>query len=235
MSEALKKTLVTAGRILAAEGQRDYTRGHLSARHPLDPDFFFMKPQRIGLEEMTPETIITVNLEGEKVEGEAPRHSEAFIHSEILRARPDLNAVIHTHPPHAVAFTALGRELQPIGQPSTIFHRGLPVFADTIDLITDQARGRAVARCLGQHKALLLKNHGIVVAGVTVEEAVYHALLLEDACRLQLLADAAGGAKALFSDDEVSKLGERLLRSEAIETTFAYLARRTGAGGGQIP
>jgi L-ribulose-5-phosphate 4-epimerase len=226
MIEALKKKLVTAGRILEAEGQRDYTRGHLSVRHPENPQLFFMKPQRIGLEEMTLENIITVNIEGEKVEGDAPRHSEAFIHSEILRARPDLNAVIHTHPPHAVAFTALGRELQPIGQPSTIFYRGLPVYSDTIDLITDQERGRAVAECLGPHKAMLLRNHGIVVAGSTIEEAVYHALLLEDACKLQLLADAGGGAKALFSYDEVKKLGDRLLRAEANETTFAYLARK---------
>src|SRR4051812_14632454 len=132
MIEALKTKLVTAGRILAQEGQRDYTRGHLSVRHPDNPGLFFMKPQKIGLEEMAVDTIITVNIEGEKVEGDAPRHSEAFIHSEVLRARSDLNAVIHTHPPHAVAFTALGRELQPIGQPSTVFfYRGLPVFTET--------------------------------------------------------------------------------------------------------
>jgi L-ribulose-5-phosphate 4-epimerase len=229
MIEALKTKLVTAGRILAQEGQRDYTRGHLSVRHPDNPDLFFMKPQKIGLEEMTAGNIITVNIEGEKVEGDAPRHSEAFIHSEVLRARSDLNAVIHTHPPHAVAFTALGRELQPIGQPSTVFYRGLPVFTETIDLITDRDRGRAVARCLGPHKAMLLRNHGIVVAGATIEEAVYLALLLEDACKLQLLADAAGGAKTLFPPEEVKKLGERLLRAEASETTFAYLARRVDA------
>src|SRR6516162_9286761 len=101
----------------------------------------------------------------EQVGGSMPRHSEVFIHSEILRARSDIAAVVHTHPPHAVAFSSLGRPLLPVGNDGAIFCAGVPVFSETTDLIIDQARDRAVARCLGDHQALILRNHGIVTAG----------------------------------------------------------------------
>jgi len=76
---------------------------------------FLMKPAGIGLEEMTPDGIITVDREGERIDGTMPRHNEVFIHSEILRVRSDIAAVVHTHPPHAVAFSSLGRPLLPVG------------------------------------------------------------------------------------------------------------------------
>ena len=142
-----------------------------------------MKPATIGLDEMTPENIITVDLDGQRVGGAMPRHNEVFIHSEVLRARPDLNAVIHTHAPHAVAFSSLGKELLPVNNEAGYFYKKLPVFSETTDLIVTPERGKAVARCLGDSNALLLRNHGIVAAGRTLEEAVWIALKLERACR----------------------------------------------------
>jgi L-fuculose-phosphate aldolase len=227
--EEIAGKLATAGRILAREGHRDYTRGHVSIRLPGNPERFVMKSQRFGLEEVTADNVVIVDLSGEKVAGEGARHSEAFIHSEIYKARPEVHAVVHTHPIHAVALSALGKPIQPLGQPSTVFSSGLPVFADTIDLITDAARGAAVARCLGPHRAMLLKNHGIVTAGASIEEAVYFALVLEDACRLQLLVEAAGGAGSFFPAEEVAALGRRLASPAIAETTFAYLARCAAA------
>ena len=149
-NDPLERTLILAGRILVNEGQSDYTRGHISVRLPGQPDRFRMKSRQTGLEEMTPEDLITCTLDGEKIGGTAPRHNEVFIHSEILRARPDINCVIHTHPPHAVAFSALDRPLQPVGQPSSTFCGALPVYDDTYDLITDPARGRDLALRLGR-------------------------------------------------------------------------------------
>jgi ribulose-5-phosphate 4-epimerase/fuculose-1-phosphate aldolase len=78
-----------------------------------------------------------------------PRHNEVFIHSEILRARSDIVAVVHTQPPHAVAFSSLDRPLLPVGNDGSIFSAGVPVFSETTNLIVDQPRGKAVARCLG--------------------------------------------------------------------------------------
>ena len=192
--DALRKSIINAGRILVREDQGDYIFGHVTARVPDDPAHFLMKPHTIGLEEITPDNIITVNLEGEKVAGEMPRHLEVFIHSEILRVRSDVEAVVHTHAPYAVAFSALGRPLQPVGHEGAIFCDGLPVFSETSDLIVDQQRGKAVARALGAFNALILRNHGIVTTGRTIEEATVLALFLESACRSQLMVESCGGA-----------------------------------------
>src|SRR5207237_587437 len=85
------------------------TRGHISVRLPDDPSRFFMKPHGVGLDEITPENILTIDLDGNVVDGTARRHSEVYIHSEIFKLRPDVHCVIHAHPPHAVALSASGR------------------------------------------------------------------------------------------------------------------------------
>jgi len=183
-----------------------------------------MKPHQIGLEEITPENLITVNMEGEKVAGDAPRHIEVFIHSEILRVRPDIGAVVHTHAPNAVAFSALGLPLQGIGHEGTYFHAGIPVFSETADLIIDQARGKSVARAMGDSDVLIMRNHGIVTAGRNIEEATVLALYLERACKAQLTVEACGGAKHICShQDAVAKAGRVLPQSPRV---FDYLVRR---------
>src|SRR4029077_6402138 len=133
MTEALRRKLTNAGRVLTSQDQGDFVAGHVSVRDPDDPQRFLMKPATIGLEEMTPETIITVDLDGRKIGGAMPRHNEVFIHSEVLRARSDIAAVAHTHAPHAVAFSSLGRELVPVNNEAGYFHKCLPVFSETTD------------------------------------------------------------------------------------------------------
>src|SRR5215831_17975280 len=123
MTDALREKLVQAGRVLVSEDHGDYVAGHVTLRLPDGDGRFLMKPAGIGLEEMTPDNIITVDREGERVGGTMPRHSEVFIHSEILRARSDIVAVVHTHPPHAVAFSSLGRPLLPVGNDGAISKR----------------------------------------------------------------------------------------------------------------
>jgi L-fuculose-phosphate aldolase len=226
MTDALKETLIDAGRILENDGQGDYVLGHVTARLPDDPDRFLMKPATIGLEEMTRDNIITVDIEGEKVAGSMPRHNEVFIHSEIMRARPDVQAVVHTHAPHAIAFASLGRPLLPVAHGGSLFCDGLPVFSETTDLIIDQPRGKAVARTLGRHDALLLLSHGIVTVGRTVEEAVFLALALEKACRMQLLVEACGGPKVMTDPAEAKIKKARISRPDAHQSVFRYLVRR---------
>lgn len=226
--EALQEGLINAGRILVSEEQGDYIFGHVAARLPNDPAHFLMKAHTIGLEEITTDNLITLNLEAEKVAGHMPRHLEAFIHSEVLRARPDVQAVVHTHAPHAVAFSALGRPLQPVGHDGAIFCDGLPVFSETSDLIVDQQRGKAVARTLGDHHAMLLRNHGIVTVGRTIEEATVLALYLERACRSQLLVEACGGPVHVSTPDDAKAKKGRLMPQCC--SVFNYLTRRLGRG-----
>lgn len=222
--DKLKESLVSAGRILAEEDQGDFIFGHITARVPGDDAHFLMKPHNMGLEEISPDNLLTVNLEGEKVAGELPVHKEVFIHSEILRVRTDIGAVVHTHAPHAVAFSALDRPLQAIGHDGSMFHAGIPVFSETADLIIDQIRGKAVARAIADSDVLIMRNHGIVTAGRTIEEATVLALWLERACKAQIMVEACGGAVHVCSyEDSVAKSGKMLPQRGKI---FDYLARR---------
>jgi L-fuculose-phosphate aldolase len=225
--DGLKESLINAGRILASEDQGDFIFGHVTARLPGDDAHFLMKPHQIGLEEITADNLITVNLEGEKVAGDSPRHIEVFIHSEILRVRPDIGAMVHTHAPYAVAFSALDRPLQGIGHEGSYFHAGIPVFSETADLIIDQTRGKAVARAIADSDVLIMRNHGIVTAGRTIEEATVLALYLERACKAQLMVEACGGAVHVCShEDAVAKTEKVLPQSPRV---FDYLARRVSS------
>ena len=222
--------LIEAGLILDAAGQGDLTRGHVSVRVPGQSGQFFMKPHSHGLDEITPENIVRCNLAGEKLSGNGRRHSEVFIHSEIYRSRADVNSVIHAHPTHAVAFSATGRALQPISQPSVAFADGLPTFTDSIDLIRTPALGAGVAQALGPHKAVLMRNHGVAVVGASLEEATVLAIMLENACQIQLLAQAGGGIGEVFSLEAVQRLHHDITRPEQYTINFDYLLRRVQRG-----
>jgi L-ribulose-5-phosphate 4-epimerase len=224
--DQLAERLVQGCRILADDGQGDLIWGHVSARHAARSDYILMKPAGIGLEEMADDALISVDLSGERRSGDRPRHVEVFIHTEIMRARPEVQAVVHTHPPHAVAFSSLCRPLLPIGHEGAMFCDGLPVFDRTSDLIVSPDLGQAVAACLDGHNALLLRNHGIVTAGRSVEEAVMTAILLEKACKVQLLAEQAGGPKAATGIEEARVKRERIYSAASLRTAFDYCVRR---------
>jgi L-fuculose-phosphate aldolase len=134
--------------------------------------------------------------------------------------------VIHTHPEYAVAFSSLGKELQPMSNDGTMFSAGVPIFSETTDLIVNQERGKAVAKTLGDKRALILRNHGIVTAGATVEEAVFLAIKLEKACRIQMLAEQAGGPKLFVKDEELAAKRSRTNRGDSQGNAFSYLVRR---------
>ena len=227
-----RETLIAAGLILDAADQGDLTRGHVSVRMPGDPTHFLMKPHSRGLDEITLDNIVVCNLAGEKVGGSGRRHSEVYIHSEIYKARPDVMSVIHTHPTHAVALSATGRPVLPISQPGVAFADGVPYFTETIDLIRTQDMGLGVARALGPHKAVLLRNHGVAVVGACIEEATVLALLLEDACKIQLLAQASGGVGEVFEPDSIQRLHHNITRPEQYTINFDYLRRRAERAAG---
>ena len=226
----LRLTLIASGNILDAADQGDLTRGHVSVRVPGDAAHFYMKPHSQGLDEITPENIVLCNLAGEKVGGGGRRHSEVFIHSEIYKCRPDVMSVIHTHPTHAVALSATGRPLLPISQPGVAFcdgaERGVPYFTGTIDLIRTAEMGAAVAHALGGASAVFLRNHGVAVVGASLQESTVLALLLEEACRIQLLAQAGGGVGEMFDAASIAKLHHNITQAEQYSVNFDYLSRR---------
>ena len=162
----------------------------------------------------------------EKVAGGGRKHSEVYIHSEIFKARPDVNSVIHTHPTYAVALSATGKSLQPISQPSVAFSDGLPYYTDTIELIRSKEMGIGVARALGACKAVLMRNHGVAVVGSSVEESTILAIMLDNACQIQLAAMAAGGMGELFAPEYIKRLHDTITRPEQYTINFEYLRRK---------
>jgi L-fuculose-phosphate aldolase len=222
----IKQKLIMAGKILVAEGQDDFTRGHISVRLPDNPALFFMKPHSVGLDEITVENILTIDLDGNVVAGTARCHSEVFIHTEIFKARPDASTVIHTHPLYSVALSASGRPLRCYSQPSALFYDALGVYSDTIALIRSPASAKGVAAALGPHRAVLLKNHGVVVVGASIEEAVINVIMLENAAQVQMITEAAGDPGPEFPRDDIETLRQQISQPEQFVINFNYLARR---------
>ena len=224
--DELKQTLIWAGKVLVGEGQDDFTRSHISVRLPDDSSRFYMKPHSIGLDEITLDNILTIGLDGEVVAGTARRHSEVYIHSEIFRARADVACVLHTHPPYSIALSASGRPIKAYSQPGALFYEALGVYDDTINLIRTPQMGAGVATALGAHRAVLLKNHGIVVAGASIEEVVISTIMLENAAQIQMITEAAGAAAAEFPRADIEKLKHDISRPEQFKINFDYLVRR---------
>lgn len=224
--DEIKQQMIWAGKVLVAAGQDDFTRGHISFRLPDDASQFFMKPHGFGLDEIAPENILTIDIDGNVVAGTARSHSEVYIHSEILKKRPDVHCVVHTHPPYCVALSATGRPMRCYSQPSALFYEALGVYADSINLIRTQEMGARVAKALGPHRAVLLKNHGIAAVGASIAEAVVGAIMLENAAVVQLTVEAAGEPAPEFLYADIEKLKADIGRPEQFAINFDYLVRR---------
>ncbi len=222
--DELKEKVAYSCNILAIEGHWDQILGHVSARIPGE-QAFLMKPHSFGFEEIRPYHLIVCNLEGEKIRGEYMRHSEVFIHSEIYKARPDVNSVVHSHPPYAIAFGSLRQPLRPISHEGSIFHEGLPLFDYTTALIRSPDLGAKVAESLKNCHGLLMKNHGSTVVGESVEVATLYAVFLERAARIQLSAMAAG--EPTWSSDSDAKLKfEQIYHPQRLTAMWDYFVRR---------
>ena len=224
--DEIKQTMILAGKVLVAEGQDDFTRGHISMRLPDNPSLFFMKAHSIGLDEITMENILTIDLEGNVAAGTAKRHSEVYIHSEIFKVRADVACVLHTHPTYATALSATGRPVKAYSQGGALYWEGLGFYDETINLIRDAAMGAGVAKALGPHRAVLLKNHGLVIATASIAETVIGAIMLENAAQIQLIAEAAGSPAPEFPREDIEKLKYDISRPEQFAVNFDYLVRR---------
>jgi L-fuculose-phosphate aldolase len=231
----LRTSLAEACRILAAEGHEAFELGHVSVRagHGSEPgaDRFWVKPAGIGLSEMTADAAVLCDLDGAILEGTGRLHREQPIHAAIYRARADVGAVVHTHPPNTVAFSASDAEFALVSQDSLPFRDGVARF-DSARLIASREQGDALAKALGTRAAVVLRNHGLTIGGGSLEEAVVLAVAFERSLATQLMASRFG-ALAPIPTDEVegvaADIGARAATSTA--SRYAWLRRRHLAGG----
>ena len=231
MRADVREVVATSSRVLAAAGHGDLIWGHVSARDPEGPGVW-LKSAEWGLDEVTPQRVHLVDETGSVRSGEGTRHSEYPIHTEIMAARPDVGAVVHTHPPHAVALGATGQPLRAVSHAANYFvPPEVPRFTDTADLVLTRELGRALARALGDARAVFLVNHGIVAVGKDVEEATVAAVLLERACAQQLLTHTGDGWPSWSDSAESLAKREHIYHERAVPAGWDDLVRRLPAAG----
>ncbi|KAH8882014.1 arad-like aldolase/epimerase [Thozetella sp. PMI_491] len=193
----MKTRLALAFRIFAKYGFDDGVAGHITLRDPVDPTSFWLNPFGKAWQNMTVDDLILVNSEGKVVEGGPVRllNAAAYaIHHAVHQARPEINCVAHSHSVYGKAFSALGRNLDIITQDSCAFYNDIVSYASN-GVVLDSEEAGAIAAALGDKKAAILRNHGLITCGKTVESCIFWYLALEKSCQAQLLADAAAAGR----------------------------------------
>jgi L-ribulose-5-phosphate 4-epimerase len=217
--------LLTACDVLGWYGQEDLIWGHAAVRDESGRGVW-MKSSGFGFEEMSRDLLVLVDDDGNTLAGSGRRHIEFPIHTEILRARSDVGAVVHTHWPQVVAFAATEMQLRPISHDATLFVPDRLARYEHGDLITTREQGEAVVQALGDRPAILLAHHGMVTVGADLAEAVVTAVMLERAARYQLLAAAANPDFSYSNDLEAVSKRELHFTRGNIEAAWQYLQRR---------
>ena len=223
--------VVAACSALASAGLGDMIWGHSSVRDA-EGRGVWMKAAGLGFDEVDRERVLLVSWSGDVLIGSGRRHLEYPIHTQLYRARPDVNAVVHTHAPAFAAFASLDEKLRPLSHDAVPFtDPPLPrLTAVTGSLISTPELGDAVAAELGAANGILLPSHGAVTVGGDTAAAVMYSVLLERACRTQLTALAAGGPKVWSDEHETARKRDEVWNAAQLDAGFAYLVRRGESG-----
>jgi len=221
--EQISRDIVSACRILT------YKRliegfGHVSARIP-GTDQFLLTP-RIGLALVQANELLTMNLDGDVVEGRLAAPSEAWLHTAIMKAKPRVNAITRIHARVANIFSVTDRRLEPVHNHGSFFAGGVPVY-NRPDLITTPKLGAEVAQTIGEGPALLLRGNGQVTVGRTIPEAVMMAIYLEEAAEILYGALQIGRPIPLTLDESQQRQVEALPPVD-LERAWNYFKNRSG-------
>lgn len=188
-----KQRLAATFRLFGRFGFNEGVAGHVTARDPEHPELFWVNPFGLSFDLIRVSDLICVDHNGAVVEGDWPVNQAAFaIHSQIHQARPDAVAAAHTHSKSGRAWSTLGRELDPITQDVCAFYEDHALFDDYTGVVLDVEEGKRIAHALGDCKAAILRNHGLLTVGGSVDEAAWWYITMERSCEVQLAAEAAG-------------------------------------------
>ena len=207
----------------------DLTLGHISVRHAED-DLIFIKRKGVSGAELTVDDVLEVRLgdpDALRVKG---MHLEAVIHTEIYRRRPDVGSVIHGHTLYATAMSATLGKLEFLTHDSVLFKDGVGIYADSAELVVNQAQGQAVAEALGERRVTLLKNHGAVFVGEDIRYSVLAAVTLERALQIQLIATGLGPLDPL-SEEAVAAIYPLKYQDGFLAEYWDWWSRNFAGGG----
>ena len=207
---ALLEDMVIGSRILADFGVLDGF-GHVSARHPANPNHFLMA-RSLAPALVTADDIMEFDLDGNAVDARGRTvFLERFIHGEIYKARPDVMSVVHTHSPGVIPFTVTKVPLRAMFHNPAFLAAGAPVwdirkdFGETNMLVSDSALGKSLAETLGDKSVVLMRGHGVVTVGPSVKMAVFRAYYTDVDAKLQSQAIALGGEVNYLTPGEGEK------------------------------
>ncbi|KAI2626188.1 class II aldolase and Adducin domain-containing protein [Xylaria nigripes] len=194
----VKQRLILAFRIFAKQGFDEGVAGHITVRDPVEPTTFWVNPFGVAWPLLRASDLIRVSHDGQVVDGGPVRLLNVaayMIHSAIHAARPDVNAVAHSHSLYGRAFSALGRPLEIISQDTCVFYNDIAHYDSFGGIVLGPEEGERIVEAMGQKKAAILANHGLLTCGKTIESCVFWFTSLEKCCHAQLLADAAAAGR----------------------------------------
>jgi ribulose-5-phosphate 4-epimerase/fuculose-1-phosphate aldolase len=205
-----RKVRLAAGfRLFSRFGFDEGVAGHITARDPELTDHFWVNPFGMHFGHIRASDLCLVNHLGEVVEGNRVINQAAFaIHSQVHAARPDVISAAHSHSVYGKTWSTLARKLDPLTQDVCAFYDDHEVFDDYTGVVLDVEEGKRIAHALGEHKAVILRNHGLLTVGQSVDEAVWWFITMERSCQVQLMAEAAGTPKPIGHDMALMTAGQ---------------------------
>jgi L-fuculose-phosphate aldolase len=219
---ARQKVALTC-RMLAAEGHGSALAGQITVRGD-KPGTYYMLTFGLGFDEACAANIILVDDDLNVLDGDGMPNPSNRFHLWVYRHRPDVNCIVHTHPPYVSALSTLGEELAVAHMDHTMFYNDCAYLPEWPGVPIGDEEGEIISAALGTKRAILLAHHGQLVAGHTVEEAAVLALFMERAARLQILARAIGPIKPI-KPELAQEAHDYRLKPKAIGATFHYFAR----------
>ncbi|WP_417679660.1 class II aldolase/adducin family protein [Roseibium sp.] len=229
------RDLVLANRILAREDVID-DFGHVSVRHPTNPDRFLLSRSR-SPEVVTRDDIMEFELDGTLVSDDNRRpYAERFIHGAIYMARPDVNSVSHHHARSVIPFSVTDTPLRPVFHMASVMGTDIPVwdsqpeFGDTNMLVDSLDMGHSLAKTLGNGRAALLRGHGAICAAPDLKAICMISIYMKDNAELILKTLPLGEPKYL-APGEIEKAGSMLLSDMPLARAWDYWTARAGFSG----
>lgn len=193
-----KEHLAAAFRMFSKCGFDEGVAGHITVRDPEHTDCFWVNPFGMHFGHIRVSDLILVSHDGEVVEGGRVVNAAAFaIHSQVHGARSDVVAACHAHSTYGKTWSSLGRHLDPITQDACAFYEDHALLDDFTGVVYDVEEGRRISERLGDRKAIVLQNHGLLTVGHSVDEAAWWFITMERSCQAQLMAEAAGTPKLI--------------------------------------
>ncbi|CAG8180063.1 unnamed protein product [Penicillium nalgiovense] len=224
--EWVKQHMAGAFRIFSRYGYTEGTAGHISVRDPVEEHTFWINPLGKHFSLLNASDMVRVNYDGDIVgDNKAAINRAGFsIHAALHKTRPDINAACHCHTIYGKAYSTFCKPLEMLNQDVCTFFRSHGVYKDFGGVALDGREGQAIAEAVGNGKGAILRNHGLLTVGETVDEAAYLLILMEKSCQIQMITDqyaATTGITKIYVADEEARYTQHMQSdAETLYTEF---------------